>query len=60
MVLEHRDGSISAIEVKSTATVHQRDLRGLTHLRDKLGRSFKAGVLLYTGANRASRSEMIV
>ena len=51
IVIEHRDGSITAVEVKSAATVHRRDLRGLTHLRDKLGSRFKAGVLLYTGAN---------
>jgi uncharacterized protein len=51
IVIEHRDGSISAIEVKSAATVHNRDFRGLAHLRDKLGSAFKAGALLYTGAN---------
>jgi predicted AAA+ superfamily ATPase len=51
IVIEHRDGSISAVEVKAAATVHQRDLRGLKHLRDKLGNRFKAGALLYTGAN---------
>lgn len=51
IVIEHRDGSISAIEVKSAATVHQRDLRGLNHLKHKLGDKFKAGALLYTGAN---------
>lgn len=51
IVIEHRDGSVSAIEVKSAVTIRQRDFRGLTHLRDKLGSRFKAGVLLYTGAN---------
>jgi len=50
IVLEHRDGSVSAVEVKSAATVHQRDFRGLNHLKDKLGVKFKAGALLYTGA----------
>jgi uncharacterized protein len=51
IVIEHRDGSISAVEVKAAATVHLRDFRGLKHLRDKLGNRFKAGALLYTGAN---------
>lgn len=51
IVIEHRDGSVTAVEVKSAATVHRRDLRGLTHLRDRLGTRFKAGALLYTGAN---------
>jgi uncharacterized protein len=50
IVIEHRDGSIAAVEVKAAATVHQRDFRGLAHLRDRLGDRFKAGALLYTGA----------
>ncbi|MBI4898132.1 MAG: ATP-binding protein [Actinobacteria bacterium] len=51
IVLEHRDGSVTAVEVKSAATVHRSDFRGLALLRDKLGSSFKAGALLYTGAS---------
>ena len=54
IVLEHRDGSVSAVEVKSAATVRERDLRGLKHLRDKLGERFKAGALLYSGASTVS------
>lgn len=54
IVIEHRDGSVSAVEVKSAATVHQRDFRGLNHLKDKLGVKFKAGALLYTGADTVS------
>lgn len=54
IVIEHRDGSVSAVEVKSAATVHERDFRGLNHLKDKLGNKFKAGALLYTGANTVS------
>ncbi len=54
IVIEHRDGSVSAIEVKSGATVHERDFRGLNHLKHKLANKFKAGALLYTGANTVS------
>ena len=50
IVLEHRDGSVTAVEVKASATVHRRDFRGLRHLRDKLGPRFKAGALVYAGA----------
>jgi predicted AAA+ superfamily ATPase len=50
ILLEHRDGSVTAVEVKASATVHRRDFRGLTHLRDKLGARFKAGALVYSGA----------
>jgi len=49
IVLERRDGSVVGIEVKSAASVSTGDLRGLRHLRDRLGDRFKAGVLLYTG-----------
>lgn len=51
IVIEHRDGSVSAVEVKAAATVHERDFRGVTHLKDKLGTRFNAGALLYTGAS---------
>lgn len=50
IVLERRDGSVVAVEVKTAASASPADFRGLRHLRDKLGeRRFKAGVLLYTG-----------
>jgi hypothetical protein len=42
------------VEVKSAATVYERDFRGLRHLRDKLGGRFKAGALVYAGANTVS------
>lgn len=49
VVLERRDGSVAAVEVKTAASATTSDFRGLRHLRDKLGDRFKAGVLLYTG-----------
>lgn len=49
LVLEFRDGSVIAIEVKSSATVHQHDFRGLIYLREKLGTQFRAGALVYAG-----------
>jgi predicted AAA+ superfamily ATPase len=51
LVLERRDGSVVAVEVKTSASASSSDFRGLRHLRDKLGDRFKAGVLLYTGEN---------
>jgi uncharacterized protein len=54
IVIEHRDGSVSAVEVKAAATVREGDFRGLNHLKDKLGSKFKAGALLYAGANTVS------
>jgi predicted AAA+ superfamily ATPase len=49
IVLERRDGSVVAIEIKSAASASTSDFHGLRHLRDRLGNRFKAGVLLYTG-----------
>ncbi len=51
VVLERRDGSVVAVEVKTAASVSVGDFRGLRHLRGKLGDRFKAGVLLYTGSS---------
>jgi predicted AAA+ superfamily ATPase len=59
IVIEHRDGSVCAVEVKAAATIHERDFRGLNHLRDKLGKRFKAGALLYTGANTVAFGDRV-
>ena len=50
IVLENRGGDIAAIEIKSAATVSEKDWRVLKKLRDKRGDSFQCGVVLYTGA----------
>jgi uncharacterized protein len=50
-ILERRDGSVIGVEVKAAASVSQSDFRGLTRMRDALGRRFKAGAVLYTGEN---------
>lgn len=49
IVLERRDGTVVAVEVKAAASARPNDFRGLRFLRDKLGDRFKAGILLYTG-----------
>jgi predicted AAA+ superfamily ATPase len=50
VVLEDREGSLVGIEAKLGATPHEKDFSGLSHLRDKLGNKFKAGVMLNTGS----------
>jgi predicted AAA+ superfamily ATPase len=59
LVIEHRDGSVSAVEVKAAASVYERDFRGLNHLKAKLGNMFKAGALLYTGADTVAVGDRI-
>jgi len=48
-LLERRDGTVIAVEVKAAASVTRSDFRSLRHLRDRLGERFKAGAVLYTG-----------
>lgn len=48
-VLEARDGRVAAVEVKAGATVRGEDFRHLTVLRDRLGKRFVRGVVLYRG-----------
>lgn len=51
VIIERHDGDVVGIEVKASATPSTTDFTGLRYLRDKLGRRFKAGVVLHTGAN---------
>ena len=48
-VVERPDGTVAAIEVKSSATAGPDDFTGLRGLRDTLGKRFLAGVVLYAG-----------
>jgi len=48
-IIERPSGEIVAIEVKASATARAQDFRGLAHVRDHVGRRFKAGVIVYTG-----------
>lgn len=49
LVIEHADGDVVAVEVKSSATPRAADAAGLRFLRDKLGARFRAGILLHVG-----------
>lgn len=49
LVIERDDGATAAIEVKAGTRVDGKDLSGLRVIRDALGDSFAAGVVLHTG-----------
>jgi uncharacterized protein len=49
IVLEAQSGELAAIEVKSKASIHERDWRVIAKLREHRPDRFKAGVILYTG-----------
>jgi predicted AAA+ superfamily ATPase len=48
-ILERPDGSIVAVDVKSSASIATSDLRALAYLRDRLGDRFVRGVVMYAG-----------
>ena len=49
VVIENAAGHLVGIEIKASATVKDRDLRGLKKLANLSGDQFTAGVLLYDG-----------
>ncbi len=54
LVLETPDGRVAGIEVKARATPSRKDFKGLSFLREKLGKRFIAGVVLHTGTTGGS------
>jgi predicted AAA+ superfamily ATPase len=48
-ILETPAGRVAGIEVKAAATVRADDFRHLSQLRDRIGRDFVAGVVLFAG-----------
>lgn len=48
-VIENSAGDIIGVEVKASATVIGKDLRGLKRLKELAGDSFKMGVIVYDG-----------
>jgi len=48
-IVERPSGEIVGIEVKSSATVRDRDFSGLAHLRDRVGDRLRAGLVVYSG-----------
>jgi uncharacterized protein len=49
IVLERDDGQVIAFEIKAGSRVSGEDLRGLRHLKDRLGSRLQEAVVLYTG-----------
>lgn len=50
LVLEERSGRLVGIEVKASATLSGKDVRGLQALAAAVGKKWVRGVVLYTGA----------
>ena len=50
IVIEDRGGNLACVEVKSIASLSSKDYRTMAKLRDARSKHFKAGIVLYTGA----------
>lgn len=50
VVVENAGGQLVGVEIKSTASVREGDLRGLKRLASIAGDKFKLGVILYDGS----------
>ena len=58
-VLEDRQGRLTGIEVKASASVDGSDFRGLRHLQDTEGERFQRGIVLYGGREQVAFSERL-
>ena len=59
LVLESRSGDVAAVEVKAAGSLRARDWRALAKLRDARGTRFKAGVVVYAGAQTVPLGDRI-
>lgn len=49
LILEDKKKDLYGIEIKSTASVNQRDFNGLKRLSEIAGKKFQRGIVLYGG-----------
>ena len=58
-VLEHANGDVVALEVKSAETVRAEDFRGIRRLERRLGERLVVGAVLYAGRAPLSFGERL-
>ena len=51
LVLERDDGQVIAFEIKAGSRISGDDLRGLRHLKERLGSRLEEAIVLYTGVH---------
>ncbi len=59
MILEATSGEIAALEVKTHSQVAAKDWRAMAKLRDQRKQRFKAGLVIYSGAQTLPLSDRI-
>jgi predicted AAA+ superfamily ATPase len=60
LLIEARDGHVIAVEVKATAAPSLADARHLEWLRERLGSTFAAGLVVHTGPRAFRLAERII
>lgn len=60
MVLERSDGTVVGITITSQAQVTAQDARGLIYYKERLGKRWHRGIILYTGTERLPLANRIV
>lgn len=58
-IVENRAGVVAAIEVKASATLTTKDLRGLKRFASLAGESLQAGIILYDGTETLPLGEKL-
>jgi uncharacterized protein len=59
LVLERDDGQVIAFEIKAGSRISRDDLRGMRHLRDRIGDRLEAAIMLYTGVHAYTHDDWI-
>jgi hypothetical protein len=59
IVVEHETAGVVGVEIKSAATVHAADFKGLRKLATATGADFRLGVVLYDGEHTVSFGERL-
>jgi hypothetical protein len=59
LILEHPDGRIVAIEVKSKASIGTSDFRSLRFLKERVGENFVLGMVLTTGSETVHHQDRL-
>ena len=59
-LLEDRQGALVGIEVKASASIDERDFKGLKHLQDTEPETFRRGIVLYAGREAVAFSPQLL
>jgi uncharacterized protein len=59
LVLERDDGQVIAFEVKAGSRISSEDLRGLRHLKERLGTRLEEAIIFHTGVHAYTQEDRV-